>query len=327
MRFAKLIMVCALLAAAPGCIFADFNMKLFSDYTAPLQEYTLDGEGELKVAIIPVVGTIDSETESTWVGTRPSMVQEVVAHLGKAAADPDVKAVVLQIDSPGGTVTASDIIYREIEKFKSRSNARIVAAMMDVAASGGYYVASASDRIVAHPTTVTGSIGVIFIRPNIAGLMDKIGATAEINKSGTHKDMGSPFREPNEEEDKLFQEIIDEYYDRFVDIVAKHRGLDRETVIKVADGRVYTGLQARKAGLVDSVGYLSDAVLEAKNIAGLPRDARVVVYRRSPVSDDNAYNSATAQSGPATPKLIDLGLDPFTTIPRTGFYYIWLPGN
>jgi protease-4 len=315
-----------LIVLLPGCIYPTFNIKLFSDYYAPLREHTLSGEGADKIAIIPVTGVISDKSVEGLGGTRPSMVQELVAQLNKAARDPSVKSAVLVIDSPGGTVTASDIAYRELMKFRKRTGVKIVTAMMDLAASGGYYVAAATDRIVAHPTTVTGSIGVIFVRPNIVGLMEKIGARAVVTKSGAYKDMGSPFREPTEEEDRLFRSIIDEYHGRFVAVVAEGRGMDPETVRKIADGRVLTGEQALGLGLVDRVGYLADAVEEARGIAGVGEDARLVVYRRSDFADDTLYNTATAQST-GVPALIDLGLDGITAMPDAGFHYLWLPAE
>jgi protease IV len=315
----------ALVVLTPGCVFADFNMKLFADETAPLREFTLSGDGEDKIVLIPLTGVISTEPESGLTGSGPSQVQEFVSHLDKASADPDVKAVVVQIDSPGGSVTASDILYHELTRYKKRTQAKVVAAMMDVAASGGYYLAAGADRIVAHPTTVTGSIGVIFMNANATGLMEKIGVSAVVIKSGLHKDMGSPFKPRSAQDDALFQAMIDEFYGRFVKVVATGRGLDEERVREIADGRVYTGCQALANGLVDRLGYLDDAVAEARGAAGLGDDARVVVYRRTLYSNDNAYNTATIQAGQAALKIFDIGLEKFIAPPRTGFYYLWLP--
>ena len=254
------------------------------------------------------------------------MVKETVARLGKAAADGDVKALLLKVDSPGGSVTASDVLHHEIAKFKTRRpDVKIVVAMMDVAASGGYYIAAAGHRIVAHPTTVTGSIGVIFVRPDLSGLLEMIGARTLVTKSGPLKDMGSPFRPATDEENTLFQNMIDEYYDRFVAVVAEGRGLSEERVRAIADGRVYTGRQAKELGLVDRIGYLNDAVDEARTVAGLDGQARLVVYRRSEKADQSAENTAVSEPSTAAKSLIDLGLDRLLPCPRTGFYYLWLP--
>jgi protease-4 len=318
------VLFCVLLAGLPGCVWANIDMQLFKDGSFPLEEYVLQGSEEPKVLLIPIQGSIDNETEQTLMATKPSLVQETVAHLAKAQRDPEVKAVVLQINSPGGSVTASDILHQELLGFKQRRpDVKVVAAMMDTAASGGYYLAAACDRIVAHPTSVTGSIGVIFLRADLSGLMEKIGAQAVVTKSGVNKDMGTPFRPPTAEENVIFQDMIDEYHERFVQVVAKGRGMPTDKVRTLADGRIYTGEQAVKNGLVDRVGYLEDSVNEARQIAGLSRKAKLVVYRRKAYADDNPYNTATMNGGDG--KLIDLGLDNYLPAFKTGFYYLWLP--
>ena len=184
-------------------------------------------------------------------------------------------------------------------------------------------IAAACDRIVAHPTTVTGSIGVIFMRADLSGLLNLVGAKVVVNKSGKFKGMGSPFRASTEEENLLFQHMIDEYYERFVTVVADGRGMSREKVKEIADGRIYTGDQARELGLVDKVGYIGDAVKEARAQAKLSKDARVVVYRRTMYANDNEYNTATVQAGGEP--LMDLGLGAYLPELKTGFYYLWLP--
>ncbi len=309
----------------PGCIFGnDLNLYPFMDRTVPLQEFTLQGDGDSKIAIVPVTGILTHKSEETFTGTTPSPVQEVVSRLNVIARDSDVRAVILQIDSPGGSVTASDILYNEVAEFKKRTGVKVVAAMMDLAASGGYYTALAADTIVAHPTTITGSIGVVLLRANVSGLMDKIGAKVEVSKSGDHKDMGSPFREATDEDRKLFQEMIDRLHGRFVKLVAQNRGLTEKRAGEISDGRIYTAEQALRLGLIDRIGYLPDAVAAAKEAAGLPDDARLIVYRRSEHADDNPYN-VSAGSGAGSPKLIDLGLDRVLPPVRSGFYYLWLP--
>ncbi len=310
----------------PGCIFADFDVKLFEDYSVPLKEFTLSGDGDAKIAVVTVSGTLNNKPAESLVVSKPSIVKETVARLGKAASDRDVKALLLKVDSPGGSVTASDILHHEIVKFKKRRpDVKIVVAMMDVAASGGYYIAAAGHSIVAHPTTVTGSIGVIFVRPDLSGLLDMIGTRTLVTKSGPLKDMGSPFRPATDEEDKLFQEMIDEYYDRFVEVVAEGRGLPEDRVRAIADGRIYTGKQAKELGLVDRIGYLNDAVDEARTIADLDEGARLVVYLRSEKADAGVDDPAVLRPGGERQSLIDLGLDRFLPGARTGFYYLWLP--
>jgi protease-4 len=186
-----------------GCIKP--KITLFPDATEPLREFTLQGAGREKILIVPVNGFISDSHRDLPFLRRSSMVQEIVSQLKKAEKDKDIKAVILKIDSPGGSVTASDMLYHEISKFKERSGVKLVVIMMGVAASGGYYVALPADFIFAHPTSITGSIGVVFLRPNVSGLMGKIGMEMEVDKSGKNKDMGSPFRRPTEEERRLFR--------------------------------------------------------------------------------------------------------------------------
>ena len=164
--------------------------------------------------------------------------------------------MLLEINSPGGSTTASDILYHEIQRFKETTNVKVVAAFMDVAASGGYYLALPSDLIVAHPTAVTGSIGVVMVTPKVAGLMDKIGVAVEVNKSGSEKDMGSPFRASTPEEQRILQELIAGLGARFLSLVAKHRGMDSAALAGISTARVYSSEEALGLKLVDRIGYV-----------------------------------------------------------------------
>lgn len=298
------------------------KIRLFPSQADPLQEHTLEGKTDGKVLVIPMRGIISDAPREGFMRTRPSMVQEVVSQLRLAEEDKDVKAVIFKIDSPGGSVTASDILYNEIEVFKKRSGAKVVAAMMGVAASGGYYVSLPADYILAHPTTITGSIGVIFTRPRVTGLMNKVGIDIEVNKSGKNKDIGSPFRVATAEEEKIFQELTDRLAVRFVELVAKHRQLKPEIVAEISSARVYLANEALELGLVDEIGYLDKAIQQAKKLARLPEDARVVVYRRSEYPDDNLYNTATRYDE-GHGSLISLELPGSLNHMRTGFYYLW----
>lgn len=301
------------------------NIKLFTDASDPLQEFTLQGKEKGKVLIIPVRGIISDSAKKGVLYDMPSMVQEIVSQLRIAEKDEEVKAVLLKIDSPGGSTTASDILYHEIMAFKKRTGAKVVAAMMDIAASGGYYVSLPSDLIIAHPTSITGSIGVIFLRPTVTDLMGKIGLDIEVIKSGQNKDMGSPFRQSTEEEQKIFQDLINELGGRFINLVAKHRKIDQNILSDISTARVYLAREALQLGLVDKIGYLNNAVLQAKKLAGLNEDCKVIVYRRTRYPNDNIYNTSTTKFGSRGLSLIDLGiLDSITSL-RTGFYYLWPP--
>ena len=298
------------------------KIRLFPSQEDPLLEFTLEGKSEPKVLVVPIRGIISNSPKEGFVSTRPSVVQEVVSQLRRAEEDPKIKAVILKIDSPGGSVTASDILYSEITGFKNRTGAKVVVAMMDVAASGGYYISLPADHILAHPTTVTGSIGVIFARPKVTGLMEKIGLAVEVNKSGTEKDMGSPFRQASAAEEKIFQDLTDRLGARFIDLVARHRKLKPEVVAQISTARVYLANEALELGLVDEIGYLENAIRQAKNLAGLAEDAKVVVYRRAEYPDDNIYNTSTSFGG-AKASLISMELPGALNHIQTGFYYLW----
>jgi protease IV len=307
-----------------GC--GGINFNLWPDRTKPLKERVLEGKGEGKVAIIPVTGFISESPRKDLIGKEPSLVQEVVAQLRLAEKDPEVKAILLKVASSGGTVTASDLLYHEIMAFKERKNAKIVVMMMSTAASGGYYVSLPADAIYAHPTTITGSIGVVFLRPAVTSLMDKIGVTVEVNKTGKNKDMGSPYRTASPEEKEIFSGLIDKMGKRFLTLVSQHRKIDPPQLSEVATARIYLAEEALSLKLIDKIGYLPDALKEAKMQAGLPENAKVVVYRRSAMPDENIYSVAAPGEGTAKPPLIDLPLtDLFPTL-QPGFYYLWAPG-
>lgn len=301
-----------------GCTF---NFSLFPG-PGPLQEAQVDGTGKAKVLVIDISGMISSQ-EKEGLRSTPSMIASVKEQLTRAAKDEQVKAIVLRINTPGGTVTASDIIYHELKTFKTTRKVPIIASIMDLGTSGGYYIAAAADSVMAHPSSVTGSIGVIMLTMNARGLLEKVGVEATAVTSGPRKDMGSPFRVMTAEERAIFQELIDSFYQRFLTIVQEGRSnLQMEQIKRLADGRIYTGDQAKAAGLIDEIGYLEDAVELAKKKAGLT-EARVVTYRRPGEYSNNVYSKLLAPSGLAG--LADLDL---MTVVRGGtpqFMYLWMP--
>ncbi|WP_285905671.1 signal peptide peptidase SppA [Pseudodesulfovibrio pelocollis] len=317
-----LLAILILLLVLPGCAL---KLKIFAAPTTdPLKEFVLEGSASEKLALIHLTGFLAAQPRRGMLRSTPSQVQELVSALALAGADPQVRGVVLAIDSPGGTTTASDILYHEIADFKERTGKTVVVAMFDVAASGGYYAALPADWILAHPTTITGSVGVVFMRPKLHGLFDKIGVDVEVSKSGEDKDMGSPFRPTSPEEAALFQAIIDDYAGRFLSLVARHRGLTGQNMELVRTARVFTANQALAIGLIDQVGYIQDAFAKARALADLPEDARIVTYRRDTYPNDNPYNTMTA-TDPESASL--LGLDAgFIMPPRAGFHYVWPQG-
>jgi protease-4 len=286
----------------------------------PLKETTVEGTGADKVLLVDLAGVLAEEPIFTF-EAKPQvpLLARVREELEKAAEDDRVRALVLRINSPGGTVTASDIVYHEITRFKARRKIPVVAAILDVGASGGYYVALAADRIVAHPTTVTGSIGVLMLTVNSGGLLEKIGVSTTYIKSGQYKDMGNPFRGLTTEERAIFQEVIDRLYGRFVTLVAKERRLDESKVRALADGRIYTAEEALSFGLVDRIGYLEDAIALAKGSAGLT-DAKIVAYHRPRQYRATIYSAAD----PPAPSASALDLVRLVASgPR--FLYLWWP--
>ena len=319
------IMVLAVCALAVSC--GGIKVRIGTAVEEPLKEHVIEGTERGKVLVIPVTGFLSDAAGKGFLESRPSVVQEVVSQLRRAEKDRDVRAVVLEINSPGGSITASDILYREVIDFKERAGVAVVAALMDVAASGAYYLALSADRIVAHPTTVTGSVGVILITPKVMGLMEKLGVAVEVDKSGRDKDIGSPFRASTAEEQEIFHDLVDRLGGRFLALVAIHRKIPPEDLKKISSARIYLAEEAARLRLIDEIGYLKDAIADAKRLAMLPQDARVVVYRRTTFPNDNLYNTSAALRPGSPPSLIDLALPEIIPPLSPGFYYLWMPGT
>jgi protease-4 len=241
-----------------------------------LQEITVEdgAAGAGKIAVIPVQGIIYTDDQTEW-GT--SMVDDIKNALRTALEDDSVKAVVLAVNSPGGEVTASDIIYHEVLKVQKKKP--VVVAMTSLAASGAYYIACAADWIVANETTFTGSIGVIIQSLNYEGLFDKVGLDAVVFKSGKFKDMLSGSRPMTPEEQAYVESMVMQVYERFLGIVSRARNLPADGLRDTfADGRIITGKDAKEAGLVDQLGYVEDAYDKARALADAP-DAGVIRYQ------------------------------------------------
>jgi protease-4 len=204
-----------------------------------------------------------------------SDARRTVREIRTLARDPQVPVILLHINSPGGVVAPSYEIYRELQRTRTKGK-KLVVAMGTVAASGGYYIAIPADVIVANPSTITGSIGVIMEFPNVDGLMRKLGLQVEVVKSREFKDIGSPYRPMKPAEKELLEDMVLDVYDQFVTAVAEGRDLPAESVARFADGRVFSGRQAHALGLVDSLGTLSDAVEIAARLAGISGEPRLV---------------------------------------------------
>lgn len=230
-----------------------------------------------KIVVIPLSGSITTEGSSLFSGSTitPELVRDYLARVEK---DKAVKAIVFRIESPGGGIAPSQEILWEIERVKETKT--IVVSMGGTAASGGYYISTQADKIVALPTTMTGSIGVISAIPNIEGFLEKLGIQIELFKGGKYKDMYQGLRELTPEEEEIMQGMVDEYYEQFIDVVAEGRELSREEVRNLATGQIYTGTKAKELGLVDELGDLDTAIDLAAELAGI--ETAIVEYYQPP---------------------------------------------
>jgi protease-4 len=283
------------------------------------EEEYVSGTGPDKIAVVPVDGTIAAADSSTG-DLQPTTTPEGLAGaLRQAGGDASVAAVVLEVNSPGGGVTASDEMHQSILDFREQTGKPVVVSMGDVAASGGYYISTAADRIVANETTLTGSLGVIFALTDFSGLADRYGVEQEVVKSGEFKDMGSSFRDLTPEEREILQSIVDEAYDEFVGVIVEGRGLPEERVREIADGRVYSGEQAKELGLVDSFGGLDEAAEVSRNLANV-REATVVRYVEKPTF----VETLMARFAPQEPEVLQIAEEAGLTLePKP--YYLYLP--
>jgi protease-4 len=319
----KVRLLCAmfLLVIASGCTLFNINV---TPGLGPLKEKTVSGEGDDKVLLIDIKGAISNKKQVSALGTQTKvgMVDRVREVLKKAEKDDDVKALILRINTPGGTVTSSDIIYHEIKTFKEKKQIKVYAVVMDLAASGGYYIAQAADQIIVHPTSLTGSIGVIALKVNLSGLMDKVGVDFEVVKSGDHKDFLSPFRSLTTDERIIFQKTIDDLHQRFVSTIEDNRKqLSREEIANLADGRIYTSQQALDSKLIDKIAYMDEAEEFIKKDLGLDQ-LSFVVYHRSGQYKSNIYSSSPV---PPSINFNYINLNFFPETPGPNFMYLWMP--
>ncbi len=248
----------------------------------------LGGGTTADVAVFNLSGTISNGEDDGggFGGGRKGIASVRIVPLLRRAEKDDVKAILLRINSPGGTAAASQAIYEELMRIRKAGKIKIVAAFGDVAASGGYYIAAAANHIVCLPSSTTGSIGVIAHAPNVQGLMNKIGVQDQVFKSGAHKDLLSPFRAADPAEKAIIQGVIDDTYQQFLDAVAKGRpNLPMAKLRPLADGRIYTGRQALKVGLVDSLGNFEDALKKTGQLAGIKGEPEAKDYTETSIFD------------------------------------------
>ena len=322
----RILVLVGLMSCLSGC----GGVRLLIDVVPAVDELTetivLEDPGadsSAKIALIQITGMIADADRPGLITKGENPVSRLVESLRKAAKDSKIKAIVLRINSPGGTVTASDVVYREIQHFKRTTKKPVVVLMSDLATSGGYYIACAGDEIIAHPTTITGSIGVIIQTFNFSEGMRRIGIKADAITSGPNKAAGSPFEPMPPEHRALLQGLVDEFYDNFVAIVTESRpNLSPADLEWITDGRVVTGRRAAEVGLIDSTGDLRDAFEAAKRRAGLTA-AKLVKYHRPLEYVGSAY----ARSPAANPQinLLQLNLNAVPLLEQGGFYYLWDP--
>ncbi len=281
-----------------------------------MEEIWSSGKGHTKAIVIPVRGFIGFDSRDDLFSSGLSSTAILLNSITRATKDEKVSAIILDIDSGGGGITASDVIYNALQKFKASRTDRVVVAIMgDVAASGAYYIALPADKIIAHPTSITGSIGVLMQTLNIKGLEDKIGLKGVTIKSGQNKDLLNPFEEVSPAHTNILQNIVNELQDRFVTLVAENRDLPKKKVVQLADGRVYTAQGALDAGLIDAIGYWDDAVDSTKQLLAVD-ELKIYRYQKE-FSFSSLFRGSSTVGNLSS--LLSNGR-------RSGFLYLWEPG-
>jgi protease-4 len=277
-----------------------------------------------KIAIIDVDGLLANRRKGGWMRSGENPVSLFIEKLDKAAADRSVKAVVLRLNSPGGTVAASDIMYHHLMEFRRQTGKPVIACVLGTGCSGAYYIACGCDGIIAQPSSVVGNIGVIFQTFSVAGTLEKIGVKTVTIKSGEFKDMASPLHDLSDEEHEVLQGIIEHLSGQFFEVVRKGRKeIDENEMAELADGRVFTAQQAMQQGLIDKIGYMDDGIKWAKEIAGVKK-TQVVIYHRPSNYKPNAYGLAKAAADGIGP-LVNLELPDWLNSPGAQFLYLWQP--
>jgi protease-4 len=331
----SLVIVCFLFLFSAGCGVPSFLITPVANSNTLEESEVQPGKGWSpgKIAIIEVEGLLMNARSGGFLQPTENKVSLFAQQMERAANDRAVKAVVLRINSPGGTVTASDIMYSLVQDFRTKTGKPVIASTQEVAASGGYYVALAADEIVAQPTTVIGSIGVIFTTMEFSGTMEKLGVTGTNIKSGPLKDMGSPLKPLGDQERDVMQAMVNDYYARFVGLLRERRpGItDSGTLTLVTDGRVFTGEKAVELGLADRAGRLEDALDLAREKANAPK-AAAVLYTRPYGYGGSIYAETNvprphAAGGGGDANVLHLDLPGTATLRLPGgFYYVWEAG-
>ncbi|MHC4219164.1 MAG: signal peptide peptidase SppA [Planctomycetota bacterium] len=315
-----------LLLLAGGCTRMRFVVEAVPAEDELTETEVLRDDGarnsDPKIVLIDVTGLLADRERPGLLRRGENPVSRFTESLSKAAADTRVRGVIVRINSPGGAVTACDVMHRELLRFKEKTGRPVVILMSEVAASGGYYLACAGDEIIAHPTSITGSIGVIIQTINFSEGMRRIGIRADAITSGPNKAMGSPFEPMPPEHRALLQGLVDEFYEGFVDVVVDRRPQLKTADLEwITDGRVVTGRRAAEVGVVDRLGDLQVAFDSTKGRADVVR-ARLVKYHRPLEYVGSAYGSAPSSGTQVN--LLQLNLAGLEN-DQPGFYYLWDP--
>jgi protease-4 len=334
-RFCRTVVAALLASSLAACGQRTIRLD-FVPTSEHLEPHTIESaDADLftadKIAMITVSGLISNMKSTGLLSQGVNKVSDFRETLDAIARDPSVKAVLLRINSPGGTVTASDMMYKDLLAFKRKTGKPVVCCMTDVCASGGYYLSCASDYRIAYPTTITGSIGVIIETLNFNGTLKKIGMSAESVKSGPNKDMGSPLKPPadpdaplSQRDRELLQGLVNQFYDGFKNIVkASPNHIADADWSMLTDGRVFSGKDAAKYGLIDQVGDLDSAIAQAKAMAHIQK-AKIVVYTRGDETRGSIYATAPSNAQPQV-NMLNINLDLGDLIPhgQSQFLYLW----
>lgn len=257
------------------------------------KEVLLEGEGSDKLLLIDIYGPITNDPLLVPnLGVIPGLTARIRQELELAYDDSSIRGILLRINSPGGTLTDSDVIYHSLMEFKKAKKVKIVAAMGDVAASGAVYVAMAADEIYAHPTTITGSMGVIMPHTDFSELANKLGIRSDPVQAGKYKDIGDPLIRRSEQEQRMLQEIVNKQHDKFIRVILEGRPKLTDAQVRgMADGRIFTAEEAKERGLIDGIGYLDDAYKRLTQLSGFPRN-RLIRYSNTWLTGNNIYSNA-----------------------------------
>jgi len=306
-----------LVVSLAGCAFVKVNV---ASEPGELEEHVIEGKGRAKIAVVDISGIISlTPFGLSRFGKEPPLVPRFKEELQQVMEDDDVVGVVVRIDSPGGSVTASDILYHELRQLREKKKVPVVACILDKGFSGGFYAALAADEIMAHPTSVLGGVGVITFKFTVSELLAKWGVEISTVQSGPLKDFWSPLRESRPEETALMQAITDRLQQRFLQLLGESRHLTPEAEATVATGRIFDAGQSVEIGLVDRIGYLEDAVARVRELAGV-EEARVILYRREGAFAGNIY--AAGPSLPAEFGAVEVGM---AELLSPSFRYQYLP--